>query len=615
MEKWLEIRKGGDFREIGRKLGIDPLIARVIRNRGVNSLEEMQRYLHGTLDDLDSPLGASTEKTEGNGALSGVLHMAEILHEKISSGRKIRVIGDYDIDGVCATYILVHTLEAFGAEVDYAIPHRIIDGYGINIHLVEQAVKDGIDTILTCDNGISAIEQVRLAKECGITVLITDHHEPQYEDQDGERIYLLPEADEIIDPKKPGCSYPNKDLCGAAVAWKLLYVYEALEKDNWQTSTPLQPLSQCPQTLETLPFASFATVGDVMDLCGENRILVKTGLQMLPACKNPGMRELISACGLMGSTLNAYHIGFVLGPCINASGRLDTALLSERLLLTKDREEAGKLAEKLTALNEERKDLTEQGRVQALALAEKQEKDSVLVLYLPGVHESIAGIVAGKVRESTNKPCIILTDAGDGEGGQPSPNLKGSGRSIEEYSMFEELQKCKDLLEKFGGHPMAAGMTLKKENLDAFRRRLNEASSLTEDDLSGKVRIDARLPLAYLSESLIKELKVLEPCGKGNEKPLFAESNLDLLSVRRMGKAGNFLKFKVRKEGSPILDAVYFGQADELLSALREKGGREQLSLLMHGLPNSLTLTVSYVPEINEYNGNRSIQLIIRNYR
>lgn len=595
MEKWFEIRKGGDFKAIGAKYGIDPLAARVMRNRGITTEAEARRYLSGGLDDLDDP-----------SLLTDIVKTAGILKEKIREKKSIRIIGDYDIDGVCATYILTSGLRKLGGQVSYDIPERLSDGYGLNVRLVSKAVAEGIDTLVTVDNGISASSQVRVAKDAGLTVLVTDHHEPPYSEEDGRKVFHIPEADTVVDPCLDGCPYPNKSLCGAGVAWKLLYVMEGMREDG----KALLPVGKCPLALSLLPFAAFATVGDVMDLTGENRILVRYGLLQLPNVENEGMRALIDACGLKGKTLSAYHIGFVLGPCINASGRLETAREAEELFLTQSPARAHELAGRLSDLNQERRSLTDQGLKTALGQLEQGSlrEDRVLVLYLPKTHESIVGIIAGKVREKTGKPAFVLTDAKE-EG-----ILKGSGRSIPEYSMFDELVKCRDLLDKFGGHPMAAGLSLKKQNLDAFRRKLNQECTLTQDDIARKVMLDSRLPLGYISEDLIIDLKRLEPFGKGNEKPLFGEPSLSLLSLRVLGARGNAVKMTV-SSGGVRMTALYFGDAAEFLDRLKQKAGEEEVRKLMAGKPCNISIMAAFYPDINEFRGRRELQILISAFR
>ncbi|MDO4306998.1 MAG: single-stranded-DNA-specific exonuclease RecJ [Eubacteriales bacterium] len=569
MEKWVVTAKRADFQEIGKTFGIDPVIARLIRNRDVEGLENIRTYLHGTIEELPSPW-----------RLKDMEKAADILTEKIRGKKKIRIIGDYDIDGVTSTYILIKSLRCLGAEADTYIPDRITDGYGMHKQLILQAEADGIDTIVTCDNGIAASGEIALAKAKGMTVIVTDHHEIPYEDKEGKRIFKIPPADAVINPKQPDCPYPSKNICGAVVAWKL--VWALYEKFGLSKSS----------ALEFLEFAAIATVGDVMDLQGENRIIVKEGLRHLPNTSNPGLRALIRANGLEGGRISAYHIGFVLGPCINASGRLDTASRSLALFLAGDADTAARLAGDLTALNQSRKALTEQGKEKAVTLVETTDmgNDRVLVVYLPECHESLAGIIAGRLREKYNKPAFVLTKGEEG--------VKGSGRSIEAYFMYEELVKCADLLEKFGGHPMAAGLSLKEENIEHFRRRLNENCTLTEDDLTPKVVIDVPMPLAYADRNLVEQISLLEPFGKGNTKPLFAEKGLRVLGLRIFGKNHNVAKMQLLDARGNVTDAVYFGEAEEFKAFA---DGKESIS-------------VTYYPEINSYQGRETLQAVIRNY-
>ncbi|MFR3132981.1 MAG: single-stranded-DNA-specific exonuclease RecJ, partial [Lachnospiraceae bacterium] len=507
MEKWVVTAKKADFQKIGQTFGIDPVIARLIRNRDVEGMENIRSYLYGTLEELPSPW-----------LLKDMKKAVEILKDKIDQKARIRIIGDYDIDGVTATYILLTGFRRLGARVDTYIPDRIKDGYGMHSQLIEKASEDGIDTIITCDNGIAASAEIQQAKEKGMTVIVTDHHEIPYRDTDKGREWIVPEADAVINPKQSDCPYPNKNICGAVVAWKLIWaLYETYGIDR-------------NEILEFSEPAAVATVGDVMDLQGENRIIVKEGLRRLPTTKNQGFRALIEANGLGGERITAYHVGFVLGPCINASGRLDTAARALRLLCTEDADRAAKEAGDLVALNQSRKAMTEKGREEAEHIIESQglSSDRVLVVYLPECHESLAGIIAGRLREKYYKPSFVLTKAEKG--------AKGSGRSIEAYSMYDELVKCSDLLEQFGGHPMAAGLSLAEENIDAFRKRLNEVCTLTEEELVPKVVIDVPMPISYLSRTLTEQLSVLEPFGKGNSKPLFAQKGLRVLNLRIFGK-------------------------------------------------------------------------------
>lgn len=569
MEKWVVMAKKADFQKIGKEFGIDPVVARLIRNRDVEGMDDIRSYLCGTLDDIPSPW-----------LLKDMKKATEILSAKINAGAKIRIIGDYDIDGVTATYILLTGLKRLGANVDTYIPDRIKDGYGLHSQLVEKAAADGVDTIVTCDNGIAASQEIALAKKGGMTVIVTDHHEIPYEDTEQGRVWTIPQADAVINPKQPGCEYPNKNICGAVVAWKLIWsLYETYGIDR-------------DEILEFSEAAAVATVGDVMDLQGENRIIVKEGLKRLPHTGNQGFQALIEANGLTGERITAYHVGFVLGPCINASGRLDTASRALSLLCTKNWDQAAKAAGDLVALNQSRKAMTEEGRDKAVDLIEQSglSKDRVLVVYLPECHESLAGIIAGRLREKYYKPVFVLTKAENG--------VKGSGRSIEAYSMYEELVKCSDLLEQFGGHPMAAGFSLKEENVEIFRRKLNELCTLTESELTPKITIDVPMPISYLSRELTEQLSVLEPFGKGNTKPLFAQKGLRVLNLRILGKNQNVAKMKLVDASGASVDAVYFGQALEFQSYVQQKE----------------TVSVTYYPEINVYQGRETLQAVIRNY-
>ena len=569
MEKWFVSAKKADFKEIGRQFDIDPVIARLIRNRDVTGAKAIQEYLRGTIQDIPGPE-----------LLKGMKEATSILKQKIREKKKIRIIGDYDIDGVTATYILIKGLERLGARADTYIPDRITDGYGIHMPLIYKALEDGIDTIVTCDNGIAASKEIGFAKEKGLTVIVTDHHEVPFVEDNGERTYILPPADAVINTKQPGCPYPNKNLCGAVVAMKLIW---ALYDDSHIPETEKE---------EFLELAAIATVGDVMDLQGENRILVKEGLKRLPYTKNKGLQALIRVTGLEGSRISSYHIGFVLGPCINASGRLDTAARSLRLLQCEDAGEAARLAGDLKALNDSRKALTEKGKDAAIQLIENTDlkKDLVLVVYLPECHESLAGIIAGRIREKYNRPVFVLTK---GEKG-----VKGSGRSIQQYSMFEELVKCGDLLDQYGGHPMAAGLSLPEENVSLLRKRLNEQCNLKEEDLIPKVIIDVPMPISYISTKLVEQLSLLEPFGKGNTKPLFAQKNVKAINSHVIGKNHNVTKLQLMDEQGYVIEAVYFGNIPEFMDFL---SARDKIS-------------VTYYPEINRYQGRETLQVIIQNY-
>lgn len=585
MEKWYVATKRADFKELSKRFGIDQVTARIIRNRDITDEGEIDKYLNGTIDDLYPPE-----------ELKDVKKAVSILKEKIESQKKIRIIGDYDIDGVQSVYILYSGLKKCGAMVDYAIPDRIADGYGVNNRLIEQAKEAEIDTILTCDNGIAATEALELAKQLNMTVIVTDHHEVPYQEENGEKKYLLPPADAIVNPKQEDCPYPNKGLCGAAVAFKLIQVlYPAMG-------------IEAAKAMEFLENAAFATVGDVMDLTGENRILVKEGLKKLNHTTNFGMRALAAKNNIPMGTLKSYHIGFVLGPCLNASGRLDTAKRALELLLARNEAEAASCATDLYDLNASRKELTEAGVEQAKALVEETElkKDKVLVIYLPECHESLAGIIAGRIRERYHRPVFVLTRGEEG--------VKGSGRSIESYSMYDEMVKCSHLFTKFGGHPMAAGLSMPEENVDIFRQQMNENTTLTEEDLLPKIMIDVPMPLDYISKGLIEELKCLEPFGKSNEKPVFADKNIRLLSMRIIGKNQNVCKMQVESQAGTRMEAVYFGNIQEMLAFYKEKYGEQALEQTLRGNGGMMLASFVYYPEVNEYNGRESLQIIVKNY-
>ena len=569
MEKWVVAAKKADFNLIGRQFHIDPVIARLIRNRDVVGEEKIKEYLLGTIDTIPSPW-----------LMKDMKKAVDILEKKIQQQAKIRIIGDYDIDGVTSTYILLKGLTRIGANVDTYIPDRVADGYGIHEHLIDRAESDKIDTIVTCDNGIAACAEIQMAKEKGMTVIVTDHHDIPYREENGERRVILPPADAILNPKQYDCLYPNKNLCGAVVAFKYitaLYVRFDIQKKELEDYYEL---------------VAIATVGDVMDLQGENRILVKEGLRRLPNTKNKGLQELIRANNLEDSKITAYHIGFVLGPCINASGRLDTAARSLALLNAPTKEEAAKLAGDLTALNQSRKALTEKGKEEAIQLIETTElkNDRVLVVYLPECHESLAGIIAGRLREKYHKPAFVLT--------RGEKCAKGSGRSIESYSMYDELVKCADLMVQFGGHPMAAGLSIEEENIEKFREQLNQNCTLTEEDLRPKIVIDVAMPISYITKELVEQISLLEPFGKGNVKPIFAQKGLRVLDSNIIGKNKNVVKLKLLDPQGAIIEGIYFGEADDFMNFIREKD----------------SISITYYPEINRFRGRESLQIIIQNY-
>lgn len=572
-EKWVVSAKKADFQAIGQRFGIDPVLARIMRNRGLTDLQEMNLYLHGTRADLNDPH-----------LLKDADLAAQILREKIKEKKRIRIIGDYDIDGIQSTYILYCALRRLGADADFVIPDRILDGYGLNEHLVTRASQDGIDTILTCDNGISAIDQIHLAKSLGMTVVVTDHHEVPFTEVDGVRREKVCEADAVVNPKQQACHYPFKKLCGAAVAFKLVQVlYEVFGLE----------VSEADCFIEN---AGFATVGDVMDLQGENRILVKLGLEMLNRTTNIGMKALILQNKLTMGAIKSHDIGFRIGPCLNASGRLDTARLSLKLLLCESETEAAVLAEEIVELNESRKLLTMHAVEQAKEIAQQEEyvNDRVLVIFLPDCHESLAGIVAGRIREAYYRPTLVVTRSEHG--------AKGSGRSIEGYSMYEELCKCEEYLTQFGGHPMAAGFSLKEADIDAFRRKLNAVCTLTEEELRPKVVIDVPMPISYITERLVNQLGCLEPFGKGNEKPVFADRNLVIERLRICGKEGRVFQMKVRNAAGVSMDAVYFGDVEDLLLPLAEKYGKVVAQDTLAGrCVHEAALHFTYYPEMDHY--------------
>ena len=571
MERWVLLRKGADFEAISKKFHISPRLASLIRNRDVIGDEAINQYLNGTIAELYDGM-----------QMKGMPQAVGILTEKIRDREKIRVIGDYDCDGINATYILLEGLEKLGAKVDSDIPDRIKYGYGLNQHLIDRAHEDGIDTIITCDNGIAAAKEIEYGKALGMTIIVTDHHEVPYKENEAGRRYILPPADAVVDPRQEGCEYPFKGLCGAAVAYKLV---EALCEANGQDVADLDYL---------LENVAIATVADVMDLTEENRILVKQGLEMLKRTSNLGLRALIQCIGLEGKKIQAYHIGFILAPCLNASGKLDTAKRALALLRAKTEREADMLAGDLKALNESRRDMTDRVVDEAMAKVEQTDirGDKVLVIYLPDCHESLAGLVAGRVRENYYRPVFVLTDSEDG--------VKGSGRSIESYSMYEELTGCGDLLTKFGGHPMAAGLSLDKENVEKFKRRLNDQCTLSEEELTEKVVIDMELPFAAITEHFIEELEYMEPFGKGNTKPVFAARGVAMQHVKIIGKNKNVAKATAIDAAGNRMEAICFHDAQEFAKQCERNNGK---------------MSITFYPGINEFRGERQIQIVITHYR
>lgn len=586
MQQWLLLNKKADFRSIGEKFNIDQVTARIIRNRDVVEEEDIQKFLYGDLQDLYDPhLLKDGEK------------LVEILAQKIKEKKKVCIIGDYDIDGVMSTYVLKTALDRCGAVATIQIPDRIHDGYGLNLKLIDQAHQDGVDTILTCDNGIAAIDEIAYAKELGMTVLVTDHHEIPFEVKDGVRIFKKSQADAIVNPHQSDCNYPYKYLCGAAVAWKIVcLLYECMGIS----------VEEAEMLLENV---AFATVGDIMSLTDENRILVKEGIKRIRKTKNIGMKALIAQCGLEVEQIDAFHFGFVLGPCINASGRLDTAKRALQLFFQTNPVYAMQIANELVVLNEERKEMTKEGVEAAVRFYEENncDKDDILVIYLPEVHESIAGIIAGRIREKYYKPVFVLTKAEEG--------AKGSGRSTEEYSMYEEMCKCQELFTKFGGHPMAAGVSLPEENIPLFREKINKLSSLSKTDKKQKIRIDVPMPLDYVSLDLVREFSCLAPYGKDNQKPVFADKNLRIKRMSMIGKNKNVLKMVLLTENQMQATAIYFGDVEAFCTYITEKFGDEQLEAALQGKDNHVKMSFIYFPKINSFRGVDELQFEILHYQ
>lgn len=570
MQKWRVYSKKADFDAIGSRFNIDPVTARIIRNRDVTDMENVDMYLNGTLDRLHDPM-----------MMKDMDKAVSVIASSIRDNKHIRIIGDYDIDGICSIYILFKGLKICGADVDYEVPDRITDGYGINKNLIKQAYEAGVEVIITCDNGIAAASQIDYANELGMTVVITDHHDVPYEETDNGRRYIIPKAAAVVDPKQNDCRYPFKMLCGAGIAYKFI---DCMVKE-FQTGDSVMP--------ELLQFAAIATVGDIVDLLDENRIIVKEGLKLIANTGNYGLNALMAVTGVSRESINAYHIGFVLGPCLNASGRLDSAKRALKMLVTDDRAEAERHAGELKDLNEERKKLTSEAVDKAVDMVENSslKDDRVLVIFLPDCHESIAGIVAGRIREKYYKPVIVLT--------RGEQEAKGSARSIESYNMFEKLSECKDLFTRFGGHPMAAGLSLPEENIPEFRRRINEHCNLSEEDLTETVWIDVPMPLEYINEKLILELDGLEPFGKANPKPVFADKNISIRNIRAIGKDKQYTRMTIAKDSGMVIDAVGFFPCTEL-ETVYNKNGR---------------ISCTYYPEINEFRDKKQIQVCVTGYR
>lgn len=567
--KWMVYAKKADFKQIASEYGIDQVLARIIRNRDICGSKDIDMYLNGNLNDIHNPH-----------SMKDADKFVDIITKKIEEHKPVRIIGDYDIDGICSIYILFCGLKAAGADVDYVVPHRINDGYGINEHLIDNAINEGIDTIVTCDNGIAAYNQVRYAKDNGITIIVTDHHDVPFEIKDDKKVYIVPPADAVINPKQADCDYPFKLLCGAGVAYKLIsLLYDRLGLDKKELE-------------DYIEFMAIATVGDIVDLIDENRIVVKYGLKHIAHTKNTGLRALIEECQLDINNISSYHIGFVIGPCLNASGRLDTARQAIELMLCKDNEKAHNMAKELIALNNERKSMTEQETQKAIELVENTGllKDRVLVIYLKDCHESIAGIIAGRIKERYYRPTFVITNAEDG--------AKGSGRSIEGYNMYEEINKCKNVLTKYGGHPMAAGLSLAISDIDIFRKMLNDNAILTDEDLIPKMWIDVPMPVSYANIRLVNQLRLLEPFGKGNEKPVFADRNLYVKTASVIGKNKNVLRCQLETEDGTYVPAVQFGinNIDDIPRA-------------------GMRISIIYYPDINTFNGIMSLQIIIKEWK
>lgn len=585
-EKWLLRNRKVDLKAMSEKYKISQLLCKLMVNRDIIDENIINSYINPVYKYLHSP------KT-----MKDVVIAVDIIKRKIQENKKIRIIGDYDVDGIISVFILYTALKKCGANVDYEIPDRIKDGYGINENIVKVAYDEGVDTIITCDNGISAIDQIQYAKDLGLTVIVTDHHDVPFIEEDGVRTFLSSQADAIINPKQIECEYKFKSICGAGVAFKLMEaLYEEIGMDK----------EECYKLIE---FVAIATVCDVVDLIDENRIFVKNGLEMLNNSKNIGINALKKACGLEDKEITAYHLGFVIGPCLNASGRLDSAKKGLELLLMEDDEEAKNLAQEIVDLNDARKNMTKEGVDRAINIIDSTDinNDKILVVYIPDIHESLAGIVAGRVKEQYNKPTIILTKSEEG--------VKGSARSIEEYNMFEGLLACKELLDKFGGHPMAVGLSLQEDKVDELRKALNNKCELTDEDLTRKIMIDSSLPLEYLNLHLIEELNVLEPFGKGNSKPVFGVRDAKITKAMLLGKDKNVLKLKLLTNNNITIDAMIFNDLENFESKIIEKYGNEELDNLYNKSNNNIPMDFTFYPSINEWNGNKSIQIVVNGIR
>lgn len=616
MEKWLIQAKKADFNRLGNKFNISPVIARIIRNRDIISEEEFKEYLNADIEELYSPF-----------LLKGMEETVRIIVAAINDRKKIRVIGDYDIDGICSGYILTTGIERLGGVVDFDVPERIVDGYGLNERLIRKAYNDGIELIITCDNGIAASAQVKLAKQLGINIVVTDHHEVPFEITEGGKKYIFPEADAVIDQKQPDCTYPFKELCGAGITYKVIdAIYESVYLNGTYTinvandvlnSNGVMPKEEFMR--EFLVFAAIATVGDIVDLVSENRTIVKNGLKHINDIDNKGLKALIEAIELTGKVINSYHISFIIGPCINAGGRLDTARKAFELFRCTSEKEAVIKAVDLKNINDERKDMTAFYTEKALDILKNDDKyanQNVIVVYLPDCHESLAGIIAGRIKEIYYKPVFVLTDSEEG--------VKGSGRSIEGYSMYEEMVKAdtrfrqenatdEHLFIKYGGHKMAAGLSIDKDRIDIFREYLNSSDGITEDMLVEKVWIDVALPFEYLSFDFIEQLDILEPFGRANERPVFAEK-CRINRIRVFGKNRNVISLSVRNDAGTTIDATCFEEEEVFMSYLENKFSKTDVDNALNGRENNIRLSIIYYPEINEYRGFKNIRVVIKRY-
>lgn len=585
MEKWMVRNVKFNTAKLAEDLGVSEVVAKLLVNRDIYKLDTAKEFLDSSIDNLYNGLD-----------MLGMSGAVELMKNSINNNEKILIVGDYDVDGVISTYVLYTAISKCGGNVSFHIPDRIKEGYGINESIIRKASADNVDIIITCDNGIAAIEQVKLAKELGLKVIITDHHDVPFIEENEERKYVVPDADFVINPKQENCNYKFDKICGAGVAYKFIEcLYEEFNINK-------------EELYDLLQYVAIATVCDVVDLTSENRIIVKEGLKRINNTSNIGLRALFKETGLEEKVITVYTLGFVIGPSINASGRLEQAEWALKMLLSDNEIEAKELAEKLNDLNKERQELTKEGLEEAIEIIEKNNmtKDKVLVVYLEDVHESIAGIIAGRVREKYNLPTIILTKAHDG--------AKGSGRSIEEYNMFEELLKCKDLLGKFGGHPMAAGMSIPNENIDEFRNRLNNVTTLTDEDIIPKVSIDMGLSLSQINYELIDQISLLEPYGKANPKPTFGMKKLKVVEARILGKNRNVLKLKLT-DGRLYIEGIYFGDIEGFENSVKDELGEIEYNKVFSGASNNLYLDIICMPDINEFNGNKKVQLVISNYR